>query len=103
MTPITNSDLYKNSYDYKTLKANIYAVCLLDIVKTQKLTEEFCAKYILNDDFKLSDEDNLITIQLIKKYQPHINQHMLTKELTKINIKKMLGERTNSFDDFEKI
>jgi len=31
---ITKDDLYRNQYDYETLKANIYTVSLLDILKT---------------------------------------------------------------------
>ena len=39
-------DLYNNKYDMQTLKENIYAVSLWDILKTQVLTRDFCVKYI---------------------------------------------------------
>lgn len=70
---ITKEDLYKNRYDYETLKANIYVVSLLDILKTQKLTADFCFKYILNKTFQLLDEEQLITIESVKKYQKHLS------------------------------
>ena len=69
---ISKEDLYNNQYNYETLKANIYAVSLIDILKTQKLTAEFCVKYILNENFQLLEEDQKITLESIKLYQPHI-------------------------------
>ena len=98
---ITNEDLYKNKYDYETLKANIYAVSLLDILKTQTLSADFCIKYILNKDFQLSEEDELITIDLVKKLQPHIlNIDLINAHLIATN-KKLLRQRIDSFEDFE--
>jgi hypothetical protein len=101
MTRITNEDMYKNQYDCETLKKNIYAVSLLDILKTQTLTEEFCIKYILNEDFQFTEEEQNINVFLIQKYQPHINiLSLLDYFLKQTNINKSL-ERNNSFDDFE--
>jgi transposase len=98
---LTKNDLYSNQYEYETLKANIYAVSLLDILKTQKLTAEFCVKYILNENFQLSDEDQTITIEMIKLYQPHIQNIDLVSELVKATNKKMMRKRIDSFEDFE--
>jgi hypothetical protein len=99
--PITREDLYKNQYDYITLKTNIYCVSLLDILKTQKLTSEFCVKYILNEAFQILDEDQNITIDMVKKYQPHILDIDLVSLFTKANDKKINRERIDSFEDFE--
>jgi len=94
-------DLYNNQYDYETLKTNIYAVSLIDILKTQKLTADFCVKYILNTDFQLSDEDQTITIDMVKKYQPHIVMLDFVNAQLRATNKRLLGQRVDSFEDFE--
>ena len=98
---ITNEDLYENQYDYETLKDNIYVVSLLDILKTQKLTSDFCVKYILNEDFQLLDEEQNITIETVKKYQTHIQDFDLAISVIQTSIKKIRRERIDSFEDFE--
>jgi hypothetical protein len=98
---ITKDDLYKNQYDYETLKANIYAVSLLDILKTQKLSADFCVKYILNESFQFLDEDQLINTDMVKKYQPHLSEMDLIEAILRATHKKMMGERIDSIDDFE--
>ena len=78
--PLTKEDLYKNMYDYDTLKANIYCVSLMDILKTQKLNSDFCVKYILNPHFQLTQEEQKITLEIVKKYeQNNINEHTNTR------------------------
>jgi hypothetical protein len=94
---ITNEDLYKNQFNYEILKTNIYAVSLIDILKTQVLTAEFCVKYILNSDFQLTDEEQLLTIKDVKKYQPHITND----ELNNLFKQKKLLRKMDSFEDFE--
>jgi hypothetical protein len=93
--PITKEDLYSNQYDYNTLKTNIYVVSLLDILKSQTLTKEFCVKYILNSDFQLLHEEKMINVELVKKYQPHLQDIDLTTN------KRLKYKRVNSFEDFE--
>jgi hypothetical protein len=100
---IANKDLYDRKYTYNELKSNIYAVSLLDILKTQDLTLDFCVKYILNEDFQLLDEDKTITINTVNKYQPHLSKNKLINSL--INNKKLgrkgFTKRIDSFEDFE--
>ena len=98
---ITNEDLYKNKYDYETLKTNIYAVSLIDILKTQKLNADFCIKYILNEDFQFSDEDKLITMSIVKKYQPHIKEIEFINAIEIATNKLLRGQRIDSVEDFE--
>lgn len=98
---ITKEDLYKNQYDYETLKANIYAVSLIDILKTQKLTADFCAKYILNKDFQFLEEDQLITLEMVKQYQSHLLNIDLVNALIRVTNKKITGQRVDSVEDFE--
>jgi hypothetical protein len=51
-------DLYNNKYDRQTLKDNIYAVKLLDILKTQVIDVTFAVRYILNTKYQLDDDDS---------------------------------------------
>lgn len=69
---ITTDDLYKNQYNYETLKEHVYVVSLLDIVKSQKLSAEFCVKYILNENFHFLEEEQSITVDTVLTYQLHI-------------------------------
>lgn len=74
-------DLYNNKYDRETLKQNIYAVKLTDIVKTQTLDITFIVRYILSDLYQLSDDDKNITVDMVLKYQPHIQREKLAAAL----------------------
>ena len=51
-------------------------ILLKIILKTQKLTSEFCKTYLLDDKYVIFDGDD-ITIPEILKYQPHIKRHNL--------------------------
>jgi hypothetical protein len=65
-------DLYNNKYDRQTLKDNIYAVKLIDILKTQIIDITFAVRYILNKKYQLQHEVELINFGTVLKYQPHI-------------------------------
>ena len=73
-------DLYNNKYDRNTLKENIYAVKLIDILKTQTIDVKFAVRYILNKKYQIHKEDN-ITSPIVIKYQPHIKYEELQKAL----------------------
>ena len=73
-------DLYNNKYDRETLKANIFAVKLIDILKTQKLDLTFVVRYILQKKYWLVREDS-ITIYEVIKYQPHLLYEDIVNEL----------------------
>jgi len=62
---LLNEDLMANTYKIEDLIDNIYGVSLLQILKTQKLTPEFCVDYLLNEDFQLLEEEEKISAQLI--------------------------------------
>jgi hypothetical protein len=89
-------DLYNNKYDRETLKKNIYAVKLIDILKTQHIDASFAVRYILNKKYQLHSEDN-ITEQMVLFYQPHILKMSLVIELS------MYLPDDDSADDFETI
>lgn len=76
-------DLYNNKYDRETLKNNIYAVSLVDIIKTQILDYTFVSRYILNKKYQFSDEDKNIDIPFVLKWQPHMDKDELLDELDK--------------------
>lgn len=78
-------DLYNNKYDRKTLKENIYAVKLIDILKTQKLDITFIVRYILSDLYQFTDEDKKINVETVIKYQPHIDRETLIKAIVDYN------------------
>jgi hypothetical protein len=98
---ICKNDLYAKQYDYETLKTNIYCVSLIDILKTQKLTADFCVKYILNKKFQLADEDQNITIETVKQLQPHLTNEDFGIAEINVSIKRLNRERIDSFEDFE--
>ena len=74
-------DLYHEQYDRETLKRNIYAVNLIDVLKTQKVDVTFAVRYLLPSKYHLRPEEKLITPPLVLHYQPHISPEELEKEL----------------------
>jgi hypothetical protein len=90
-------DLYNNKYDRQTLKDNIYAVKLLDILKTQIIDVTFAVRYILNTKYQLDDEDETITAPTVLKYQTHITYDELQKTLQDYETDD------DSVDDFETV
>lgn len=90
-------DLYNNKYDRKTLKENIYAVKLIDILKTQTLELSFIVRYILSDLYQLHEDDKKITINTVLKYQKHINRNELIVALEEYD------SDDDSVEDFETV
>ena len=87
--------LQNNNYNINILKKNIYFISLIDIIKTQYLTNDFIINYILNKDYQLTEEENNITVDMVLNWQKHLKKSDLVT-----NIKK----RTDSFsfEDFIK-
>jgi len=77
----------KNQYDIETLEYNISNLELRKLLQTQKLTPEFCVKYILNpEEHGMSREDYYFCDYDILIYQKHITKEELInarKNLTK--------------------
>lgn len=88
-------DLYNNKYDRETLKKNIYAIKLIDIVKTQLLDLSFIVLYILNTNYQIHDDDQNITVETVIQYQPHIDKECLEKALLDYN------SDDDSIEDFQ--
>jgi hypothetical protein len=73
-------DLHKNKYDRETLKTNIYSLNLVEILKTQHLDYSFVVRYILNINYQFTKEEQLITIDDVVRFQPHLDKDILEKE-----------------------
>jgi len=70
---IKNIDLYKKQFKIDELKQNINNLNKKIILKTQKLTADFCIKYILDLEIDNGDENSYIFDEIyIRKKQPHI-------------------------------
>ena len=89
-------DLYNKKYDRKTLKENIYAVKLIDILKTQKIDLQFAVRYILNKKYQIHSDDNIIADDVLR-YQPHISYELLQKTLCNYE------SDDDSVEDFETV
>ena len=87
-------DLYNNKYNRDILKANIYNLKFVDILKTQDIDEDFIVKYILNEKYQLCDEDK-ISINEVIKYKPNININLLN------NLCYLYTSDDDSIIDFE--
>lgn len=72
-------DLNKKHYCEEMLVKNIDKLDLRNILSTQKLSLEFCSKYILNEQYHKCVEDSYLDMSDILKYQPHL------KSLYKVN------------------
>jgi hypothetical protein len=83
----------KNKYDIETLEYNIDNLGLRKLLQTQKLTPEFCAKYILNPEkYGMCREDHYLCDDDILLYQKHISKDDL------MNAKERENERENERD-----
>ena len=88
-------DLYNKKYDRVTLKKHIYSVSLLDILKTQHLDASFVVRYILNNTYQLTKEEETIDIAMVLKYQTHLTKTAIFAE------QKIYDSDHDSIDDFE--
>jgi hypothetical protein len=88
-------DLYNNKYNRAQLKEYIFAVAMIDILKTQVLDCSFCVRYILNENYHFLSEDDNISIDDVVKYQPHISKTQLLLGLANYT------RADDSVEDFE--
>ena len=75
MTPITNSTLREHKYLIEELEKYIEYLNMKTLVNTQKLTIDFCVKYILNEEYaQCNEEVDLLTIDYVLYNQPHLDK-----------------------------
>ena len=83
-------DLINNQYDMETLRKNIYAISLIDIILYQKIDEEFAVQFILNPDYQITtEEQNNLQLCHVLYYQKHLDPlkiELLGKQKTRIDI-----------------
>ena len=87
-------DLYNIKYSEEQLREYIYAVNLWDILKTQRISEEFAVEFILNKNFQLTEDEEKIKILDVLNLQRHLSVHKLL-ELCPVN------SNTSRFPNFE--
>jgi len=90
-------DLKNNKDDRDTLKKHIYSVSLIEILKTQYLDASFVVRYILNNTYQLTKEEETINIDLVLKYQTHLTKTALFAE------QLIYDSDHDSIDDFSEI
>lgn len=79
-TIIQNHQLRCKKYDIETLEYNIDNLSLRNLLKTQILTAEFCAKYLMNpEEHGMCREDHYIDWNDILLYQPHLTNKDIEK------------------------
>jgi hypothetical protein len=79
MEIISNNDLLNKQFDEAILIFNFNHLHKKRLLNTQKLSEEFCAKYIFCiDDINDGDEDSyLYDFEHIMNTQPHLDENKL--------------------------
>lgn len=73
-------NLDTNKYSEAILKQYIYKLNLLDILKTQRLTSRFVVRYILNNCYQLTKEEEKMSVETVLMYQPHLKYYEIMNE-----------------------
>jgi len=85
MSKLTYWDIIKNKYSMEELEANLNDLEIKHILQHQTLTAEFCAKYVLNEDYATCEEDlYLIDIGYVLHHQKHLTREEIEKKLTEL-------------------
>lgn len=74
-------DLKNNYFSQEILKKNIYALNLIELLKTQKIDADFAVKYLLQKKYQLTKEEQFITPKIVLHFQPHISKEELNKKI----------------------
>ena len=69
---LSDAMLRNKKYDISTLERNINNLSIKTLLYTQKLTADFCVKYILNYEYSSCVEDTYICIGDVLNAQKHI-------------------------------
>jgi len=84
MEKITYWDLHTKQYTMEVLEHNINNLEIKHILHKQKLTADFCAKYVLDEYYCSCTEDvYLIDCAYVLHHQPHITKEELNESLDK--------------------
>jgi hypothetical protein len=69
---LSDAMLRNKKYDITTLERNINNLSIKTLLYTQKLTADFCVKYILNYEYSSCVEDTYICIGDVLNAQKHL-------------------------------
>lgn len=83
---ISTDDLFKNQYDMETLEYNMIECNLFqwEVLITQKLTPDFCAKYLLDEKYSACDKERYICNLTVLNWQQHISKSELQEAYIRI-------------------
>lgn len=77
---VCDNNLFENKYDLNILENNIDHLDIKIVLFTQKLTADFCIKYIFNHDIDSGSEDSYIFDKCyILAEQTHITEEEFDK------------------------
>jgi len=93
-------DLNTKQYSLDIIKKHIYEVNLWDIIKKQKINEEFAVKYILNPRYQLTESERCLTVDDILFFQPNLNREKMLLHLKIINFDD--DDSVDKFDTYIK-
>jgi hypothetical protein len=103
--PLTDEDLKANKYAYdeETIIKNINTLSLFWILITQKVSAEFCVKYVwdLEDKYAKDTDDEEIYLHNILDWQPHLTKediHTCPEYLRRIAVANEKNKNNNSND-----
>ena len=78
---ISKLDLKNKNYDLITIRNNINNVDLIELLRTQKLTANFIAKYIINNKNQNKLNKMILNVDYVLKVQPHITRFEMVNAL----------------------
>lgn len=93
-------DLTSKQYSLDIIKKHIYEVNLWDIIKKQKINEEFAVKYILNPRYQLTESERCLNIDDILFFQPNLNREKMFFYLKTIDFND--DDSVDKFDTYIK-
>ena len=76
---IEDNDLVYTQYSIDVLIKNINRLSIKNLLYHQKLTAEFCAKYILSKNSACCNEEDNITINDVVEVQTHLTKDEIKK------------------------
>jgi hypothetical protein len=76
---LEDNDLIHTKYPVDILIKNINRLSIKNLLYYQKLTAEFCAKYILSKNSACCNEEEYITLKDVLEIQNHLTEEEIKK------------------------
>lgn len=90
---IQDYDLRNKQYSIEILEKNIDNLTNKTLLYTQKLTADFCAEYILNEEYACCVEETYINFYDVLQAQKHITKTELYDAIQKYSTLKLSNEK----------